>query len=338
MTTNAAQEARPKPPAVTLAAVWVATARRCVVCGDWAVHTHHIDGNPANNDAKNLAPVCFEHHDAATRTGGLKKKISPTEMRAHKKDWEKKVKDGTIPPLAPAGPDVKSKVEQVMRLLFALVESLSRGAAEAVEADDMVSHTYDEMAAGLSVEKGGPDLVQAITALKTAVKAYAFHSISYENILKQNPDKAADFATRLEGYRDQAEAKAVEVYNKAQAVLVQGSPGGRDPKASAAAIRAELGETEHVLGLMLDNAAPLQVPVSRAVFDALLPQLTEDVPPDVLASVVKAYGHMDVIADSVAAAQNSGTVSAALVTVMTLRLEDLTSAVTQLTAFIAEGQ
>lgn len=333
MSSNAGPD-RPKVPAGVLAAVWVAAARRCVVCGAPAVHTHHIDGNPANNNPKNLAPVCFDHHDAATRTGGLKKKISATEMRAHKAEWEQKVKNGSIQPLAPAGPDVKAKVEEVMKLFFALVELLGRGVGEAVEADEMVGNVLKDLAAALSVEKGGTELVQALTALKTAIQTYAFNSISYETILTQDPGSAADFATRLEGHRHQAELRALDVFKAAQRMLNQSNQGTRNPGASAAAVRAEVGETEYVLAMMLANESPLQVPTSRAVFDGLLPQLTEDLPPDVLASVVKAYGHMEVIAKSVATAHETNSLSKGATTVLKLRLEDLSVAVSELTDFI----
>jgi len=39
-------------------------------------HIHHLDGNPSNNNIDNLALLCFEHHNMASVTGNLSKKLS----------------------------------------------------------------------------------------------------------------------------------------------------------------------------------------------------------------------------------------------------------------------
>jgi hypothetical protein len=57
---------------------------------------HHIDGNPANNTAPNLAVLCLQHAsmaDAALFKGklGSGKKLKASEVREYKKIWETKI-------------------------------------------------------------------------------------------------------------------------------------------------------------------------------------------------------------------------------------------------------
>jgi hypothetical protein len=48
------------------------------------VQLHHIDSNPSNNVTENIAALCLPHHDMATMTIGLTKKLKPEEVRAYK--------------------------------------------------------------------------------------------------------------------------------------------------------------------------------------------------------------------------------------------------------------
>ncbi|WP_294121799.1 HNH endonuclease signature motif containing protein [Sphingomonas sp.] len=66
----------------------MANRHACCVCQKTRVQIHHIDGDPSNNDPKNLAAVCLEHHDMATATSGLTKKLKPDDVRAYKEKWE----------------------------------------------------------------------------------------------------------------------------------------------------------------------------------------------------------------------------------------------------------
>lgn len=52
------------------------------------VNTHHIDGNPNNNDIQNLAVVCLDCHSKITGSRGLGKSFSPLEVTKYKKNWE----------------------------------------------------------------------------------------------------------------------------------------------------------------------------------------------------------------------------------------------------------
>lgn len=58
----------------------------CIDQKNPGVHIHHIDGDPSNNDFMNLALLCFDCHDEATKTSSLKKKLKPEaiiEFRTH---------------------------------------------------------------------------------------------------------------------------------------------------------------------------------------------------------------------------------------------------------------
>lgn len=37
-------------------------AHKCAICGGRNPHLHHIDGDPSNNEHKNLIPLCPNHH------------------------------------------------------------------------------------------------------------------------------------------------------------------------------------------------------------------------------------------------------------------------------------
>jgi hypothetical protein len=78
--------------------ILVRNKRACCVChsSNGPIHIHHIDGDPAHLALDNLAVLCIPHHDQATaglRSGtvGLGKKLTPEEVRFHKRVWEKAV-------------------------------------------------------------------------------------------------------------------------------------------------------------------------------------------------------------------------------------------------------
>lgn len=75
----------PIPPK-TEGQVMFASNRQCCVDQNKGVHIHHIDNDPSNNDFNNLALLCYECHDEATKTGGLSRKLKPQailEFRNH---------------------------------------------------------------------------------------------------------------------------------------------------------------------------------------------------------------------------------------------------------------
>jgi hypothetical protein len=64
----------------------------CRVAGK-DVQLHHIDGNPSNNSADNLAVVCLDCHSRVTGTRGLGQPYRAGEVRRYKRSWDLQVQD-----------------------------------------------------------------------------------------------------------------------------------------------------------------------------------------------------------------------------------------------------
>jgi hypothetical protein len=62
----------------------------CCICHAPRKHVqiHHIDGNPSNNKAANLAVVCLDCHSLVTSAHGFGRQYRPGEVRRYKKTWE----------------------------------------------------------------------------------------------------------------------------------------------------------------------------------------------------------------------------------------------------------
>lgn len=67
---------RVKIPPATEAEVMFKSNLQCCICQQKGDHIHHLDSDPSNNNIDNLALLCFKHHDEATITGSLSKKLS----------------------------------------------------------------------------------------------------------------------------------------------------------------------------------------------------------------------------------------------------------------------
>lgn len=63
----------------------------CCVCGKNNVQVHHIDGNCSNNNLKNLAVLCIEHHDQASSRSSMTKHLAASLIRKFKSDWEVRI-------------------------------------------------------------------------------------------------------------------------------------------------------------------------------------------------------------------------------------------------------
>ena len=63
----------------------------CCVCGKNNVQIHHIDGNHSNNELRNLAVLCIEHHDQASSKSSMTRRLSPTLIKKFKSDWEARI-------------------------------------------------------------------------------------------------------------------------------------------------------------------------------------------------------------------------------------------------------
>lgn len=63
----------------------------CCVCEKNNVQIHHIDGNHSNNELKNLAVLCVEHHDLASSKSLMTKRLAPLLIKKFKLDWEARI-------------------------------------------------------------------------------------------------------------------------------------------------------------------------------------------------------------------------------------------------------
>jgi HNH endonuclease len=56
--------------------------RTCCICNEpgKAIQIHHIDGNPSNNSASNLAVVCFDCHNDTQVSGGFGRKLNAATL------------------------------------------------------------------------------------------------------------------------------------------------------------------------------------------------------------------------------------------------------------------
>lgn len=83
-----AKDRKPVPIEVS-AQVLFAQDHTCCVCRERgkSVQIHHIDDDPTNHSAVNLALLCFEDHDRTQIKGGFGKKLAPAEVVKYRDDW-----------------------------------------------------------------------------------------------------------------------------------------------------------------------------------------------------------------------------------------------------------
>lgn len=87
----ATKKKRKKIPRSTEAEVMFKSDLQCCICQQKGDHIHHLDGDPNNNDIDNLALLCFKHHDEATKTGSLSKKISALTIEQYREHHYKAI-------------------------------------------------------------------------------------------------------------------------------------------------------------------------------------------------------------------------------------------------------
>lgn len=80
-------------PKNTEASVTFSSDRLCCIDQKKGVHIHHIDGNPGNNNFNNLALLCFDCHDEATKTGSLSKKLTPQTILKYREHHYNTIKE-----------------------------------------------------------------------------------------------------------------------------------------------------------------------------------------------------------------------------------------------------
>ncbi len=81
---------RPPIPPKIASSLLMANRHACCVCQDHRVQIHHIDDDATNNVLENLAALCLPHHDQATMTAGLSRKLKAEDIRKYKQQWEAK--------------------------------------------------------------------------------------------------------------------------------------------------------------------------------------------------------------------------------------------------------
>src|SRR5262249_60639403 len=82
---------RTKVPDSVVARVMFASDLRCCVCYAKGHQLHHLDGDPNNHEYDNLAYLCLDHHDEATRTGGLSCQLSSATIVTFRAEWDTKI-------------------------------------------------------------------------------------------------------------------------------------------------------------------------------------------------------------------------------------------------------
>lgn len=74
--------------------VLFASDRCCCVCRNEnrPVQIHHIDENPSNNSADNLAVLCTLCHDLTQLKGGFGRKLNAGQVKLYRDEWYEIVK------------------------------------------------------------------------------------------------------------------------------------------------------------------------------------------------------------------------------------------------------
>jgi len=126
----------------------------CCICRTKGkdVHVHHIDGNPRNDRADNLAVVCLDCHSKVTGTRGLGKAYKPGEVRRYKRTWDKQVVDSR----KIHRPRIYYKRELVSQIDFTICEILACG-SDNTKAEQLLDTLYE-----LHLWRGGRQIDEKI--------------------------------------------------------------------------------------------------------------------------------------------------------------------------------
>src|SRR5262245_16251026 len=68
--------------------------RTCCVCTEpgKAIQIHHLDEDPSNHSADNLAVLCLQHHEETQIRGGFGRKLRDVDVRKHRNEWLNRVR------------------------------------------------------------------------------------------------------------------------------------------------------------------------------------------------------------------------------------------------------
>src|SRR6266853_4569931 len=87
-----AKKNRVEIPDAIAAEVLFLSDRTCCVCRERRpVQIHHIDEDPSNYEARNLAVLCFYCHRDTQIRGGFDRKLDSTQIRRYRDDWHIRV-------------------------------------------------------------------------------------------------------------------------------------------------------------------------------------------------------------------------------------------------------
>jgi hypothetical protein len=119
-----AKKKRSPIPSSVIAEVLFQAHHTCCICRTKGkdVQIHHVDRNPDNNKAANLAVVCLDCHSRVTGGRGLGQSYSPGEVRKYKRAWDKMVLDGR----QIRRPQIRYKKELVSQIDFIICDVLAR--------------------------------------------------------------------------------------------------------------------------------------------------------------------------------------------------------------------
>jgi Protein of unknown function (DUF3298) len=99
-----AKKTRTEIPAEVAAEALFLSDRTCCICreSNKPVQIHHIDENPGNSVAENLAVLCFDCHHLTQLRGGFDRKLDAAQVLKYRADWLARVaskRDETHGPL-----------------------------------------------------------------------------------------------------------------------------------------------------------------------------------------------------------------------------------------------
>lgn len=91
--------------------------RTCCVCRQRLkpVQLHHIDDDPTNSVAENLAVLCFDCHRETQIYGGFDRKLDAAQVRLYKSDWNRRVEAQRNTAIQPAARSLGIGETQVLR-------------------------------------------------------------------------------------------------------------------------------------------------------------------------------------------------------------------------------
>jgi hypothetical protein len=113
-------------------------------------------------------------------------------------------------------------------------------------------------------------------------------------------------------------------------------------RAAVVAVLEELRGVEHVVNMMLTDGSVKDLPASDVAYRAVAPELLRGLPDDLVALVVKAYIHMQLVVDAVEFASRptsgrpSGRLPENLARQLRVRAEDLAPAIDGLTLHLQQ--